>query len=101
MKINKYIKWPEIWDDIDLEDSMDLMEDANLQDSIKTIRSFIKDQNVEMMADECYMRDDKLFFFFGETGGQNESDNAGWSRNYSFVVDADDLTIMSAEYEQG
>ncbi len=101
MRINRYIKWEEIWDDVDLEDSMDLMEDANLQDSLKTIRCFINENSAEMIVDECYMRDDKLFFFFGETGGQNESDPQGWSRNYTFVVDADDLTVMSAEYEQG
>jgi hypothetical protein len=39
-------------------------------------------------------------FFFGETGGQNESDNQGWSREYIFIVD-EDFMVIDTEYRQG
>ena len=35
-----------------------------------------------------------------KTGGQNESDTQGWSRDYCFIVD-EEFFIMDASYEQG
>lgn len=64
------------------------------------IQQFKEDKDVELMYQECTINEDKLIFFFGETGGQNESDNQGWSRDYTFIVDANFL-IIDAEYSQG
>jgi hypothetical protein len=101
MNINKYIDWGEIWEnEVCLETSMDCMEDDNKVNSIEVIKSFIKDSEVELLPDECYYQNPFLIFCFSETGGQNESDTQGWSRDYRFVVD-DDFIIVDASYEQG
>jgi len=102
MKIDKYIKWDEIWtEEVCLQTSIDC-HDGRI-DNLKTkliIQQFMQDKGVELMFDECYMLDGKLHFFFGETEGKNESDSQGWSRDYSFTVDSD-FMIIDAEYEQG
>ena len=54
----------------------------------------------ELIREECYLDDNYLYFFFSETGGQNESDNQGWGRDYQFVVDKD-FNIIDEVYEQG
>jgi hypothetical protein len=93
--------WYEIWGyEVCLETSIDILEDGDHTETIDVIKRFIKDTEVELIREECYLDDNYLYFFFSETGGQNESDNQGWSRDYQFVVDKDFL-IINANYEQG
>lgn len=98
MNIDKYIKWGEIWND---EVSLVCIDDNNTE-LISIITKFINDKGVTLMVDECYIDDDvdELIFFFGEDGGQNESDTQGWFRIYRFVVGSD-FEIIDAEYTQG
>ncbi len=101
MNIDKYINWNEIWnEEVCLETSIDCLEDDNHHKVIEVIKQFQDDHDLELLPNECYIKNDKLFFFFGETGGQNESDTQGWSRDYCFVVD-DEFLIMDASYQQG
>lgn len=102
MNIDKFIKWDEIWsEEICLQTSIDCLEDEDGNTKIiGVIQQFKEDKDVELMFSECTINEDKLIFFFGETGGQNESDNQGWSRDYTFTVDSDFL-IIDAEYSQG
>jgi len=96
---SKYIKWNEIWqNEIDLTIAIDYCPKK-----FKTLlKSFIEDKdNLELMVDECsILKDGRLFFFFGETGGQNESDTQGWSRDYSVIFDSEYL-FKSIHYSQG
>lgn len=103
MNINKYINWNEIWiEEVCIDKELNILEDIYNVNPIliNTIKQFIEDKDVQLLFDECYMDDDKLIFCFGETGGQNESDNQGWSRDYTFIVDPD-FMIINAEYSQG
>ena len=103
MNINKYINWAEIWDEeVCLQTSVDCLEDnPNDVDRIFVIEQFQLDKDVELNTEECFLREDgAMVFFFSETGGQNESDTQGWSRDYSFVVN-EDFLIFDAEYSQG
>lgn len=110
MNINKYIKWDEIWtEEVDVQNAIGYLnyEDENEYKIIKILEDFLKDKDVELNFDECYFEydsdednDGRLFFFFSETGGQNESDTQGWSREYSFIVDSNFL-IIGASYLQG
>ncbi len=52
------------------------------------------------MESECQVNGNHLMFFFGEQGGQNESDTQGWSRDYTFTIDKD-FFIINVEYSQG
>lgn len=101
MTIDKYINWNGIWEEeVCLETSIEMLEDDDKTNSVAIIKKFIEDDNVSLICSECYIKDGGLFFFFGETGGQNESDTQGWSRDYCFVVD-EDFMIIDASYEQG
>jgi len=100
MEISKYINWPQIWDEeVCLQTSMDILDDGD--ENITIIQQFIDDGEVQLESDECFLNNDgTMVFFFGETGGQNESDNQGWGREYMFTVD-ENFFIISAEYSQG
>jgi len=104
MNINKYINWNEIWDEeicpMSSIDCLGYGDDYEKKESIKVIKQFMEDKNVKLISDECHIDDDVLYFFFSETGGQNESDTQGWSRDYCFSVDSD-FMIVEAEYSQG
>ena len=95
MDINKYINFDEIWcsevvTDLEFIDNklLDLMEQFN------------NDDNVYLDVSECEFDDNKLYFVFSESGGQNESDTQGWFRRYELTVD-EDFMIIDIEYEQG
>jgi hypothetical protein len=103
MNIDKYINWGDIWEnEVCLKTAIDDFgeRDGDHTETIDVIKQFIKDTKVELIREECYLDDNYLYFFFSETGGQNESDTQGWSRDYQFVVDKDFL-IINANYEQG
>lgn len=105
MNINKYIKFDEIWtDEVCINEAIGYLdpEDENEAKIISVISDFLQDKSVELDLDECYLDtdDNLLHFFFGEQGGQNESDTEGWSRDYSFIVD-EDFLIVGASYSQG
>lgn len=102
MNIDKYINWSEIWDqEICLETSIECLEDNSVNfTTIQIIQQFQNDDSVEFDVDECYTHEDKLIFMFSETGGQNESDTQGWSREYTFIVDSD-FMVIDADYQQG
>ena len=104
MNIDKYINWGDIWEnEVCLKTAIDVFEDGEVYNEIvETIKQFQKDENVIILNDECSYDSDngQLVFFFGETGGQNESDNQGWSREYIFIVD-EDFMVIDTEYRQG
>lgn len=106
MKIDKYINWVDIWDnEVCLKTAIDDFEqrdDEVYNKIVETIKQFQKDENVTLLNDECSYDSDngQLVFLFGETGGQNESDNQGWSRDYVFIVD-EDFMVIDTEYRQG
>lgn len=95
---SKYIKWDELWgEEVCLETAKDyLTNDLYL----KLLDNFLIDENITLNVDECYLNNNKLYFIFSETGGQNESDTQGWSRDYIFVVSYD-YEILGIYYEQG
>lgn len=100
MNINKYIKWDEIWsEEIDIKNTVDYVDEDNVE-FINVINQFNQDNDVELLMSECDMNGDKLIFFFSESGGQNESDTQGWSRDYTFIVDSN-FMVLDAEYSQG
>lgn len=94
MNIDKYIKWDEIWEE-------EIFLDSNDEKYHEIIEQFLNDKNVELIYNECYINEhNELLFFFGESGGENESDTQGWSRDYTFIFDKDFL-LIDAEYSQG
>jgi hypothetical protein len=104
MGLDKYINWGDIWEnEVCLKTAIDVLEDGeDYNEIVETIKQFQKDENVIILNDECSYDSDngQLVFFFGETGGQNESDNQGWSREYIFIVD-EDFMVIDTEYRQG
>ncbi|PTX43424.1 hypothetical protein C8P64_1951 [Christiangramia gaetbulicola] len=96
MNINKYINWGELWEE---EICLETAKDYN-PSLIEKIERFQNDKEVELIFDECHIDDDRIYIFFGETGGENESDTHGWSRDYSFVFDKD-FMLLSLNYTQG
>ena len=96
MNIDKYIDWLKIWID---EVYLDSLEEEKIED-YKIVKAFALDKKVEINLGECFTDGDGLHFMFSETGGQNESDTQGWSRDYSFTVN-EDFEIIRAEYGQG
>jgi hypothetical protein len=98
MNIDKYIDWQSIWyNEIILLDILGYCNDKYKE----VINQFLKDDNVDLLLSECQLlENDELFFSFEESGGQNESDTQGWSRNYDFVFDKD-FYLISVEYSQG
>ena len=97
--INKYIDWSSIWNN-----EVNLLEELEYLtgNSLYILKSFIDDKDVELDPSECEISGKYLIFTFSESGGQNESDTQGWSREYWFTVDPDsDFEIKSSEYQQG
>lgn len=103
MNIDKYINWDEIWDkEVCVQTSIDCLSDdkKNIK-IIGVIEQFREDNDVVLTTSECTQgQDNNLVFYFGDSGGQNESDNQGWFRYYTFAVDSD-FMIIDAEYCQG
>ena len=101
MSFDKYIKWDEFW-----EEEVDLTIDDFISDKAKEVLSqFKKDDSVSMIIEECNMQildgDTWEFIFqFSETGGQNESDTQGWSRDY-YITIGEDYLLKDADYDQG
>lgn len=97
MSIDKYINWGEIWEkEVCLETAKDVLP----QNLVVLIKRFQQEEEMELLLDECTKTTSGLTFFFGETGGQNESDTQGWSRDYVFTV-GNDFLIIDVEYSQG
>lgn len=100
INVNKYIQWYKIWnEEVDLQLSTDIL-DENRTETISIIQHFLNEENMSLLAGECELTSEGMLFVFGESGGQNESDCQGWSRNYTFTVDFD-FMIINAKYEQG
>ena len=97
VSINEYIDFEAIWD---YEVCISVEEYSDDEDTIAVIKQFRKDDLVEFVKSECSLEDNKLQFFFSESGGRNESDTQGWSRDYTIIVDAE-FAIIKATYEQG
>ena len=100
---SKYIKWDEIWDNEIFLYKDD--ENGEYNEYAELINDFIDERNdnsdLELMQEECELLENgNLLFFFGESGGANESDTQGWSRNYIFVFTCEYL-FCSVEYSQG
>jgi hypothetical protein len=101
MDIDKYIKWDEIW-----INEVDLSEDGLLSDEAKEALKQLKgDSAVSMVIEECNLQildgdEQELIFQFSETGGRNESDTQGWSRDYWITLDENYL-LKNVDYEQG
>ncbi len=96
--IIKYIQWLDIWnDEICFETSKD-----NCDEKTKWLIERFQDESddMDLIMEECQALNNNLIFRFAESGGQNESDTQGWSRDYAFTVDSDFL-IIKAEYSQG
>jgi len=98
MSVSKYVNWSELWsEEVCLEGNClnELLNDAK-----ENVKMFQQDTNVELVDNECDIVESGYLIYFGETGGQNESDNQGWSRDYCFHLDFD-FTIQDVTYEQG
>lgn len=110
--IDKYIKWDEIWcEEVCIQTSIDCLneDDKTENEIIGVIKQFQNDNDVTLDFNECVLNTTSnlynndgftLTFFFSETGGQNESDTQGWSRDYVFIVN-EDFMIIDAQYTQG
>jgi len=100
--IHEYVDWSEMWDtEVDVQASIDSMDEVIDQEIRDVLIDFKKDSTVELDISECQLTDQgTLVFVFSESGGQNESDNQGWSRSYWIEVDKDFL-VISAEYDKG
>ena len=99
MNIDKYINWHELYDEeIDLSITVEYVKNRKHKE---LINDFLLERNMDLMHDECSTNNKgDLIFFFGETGGQNESDTQGWSRDYCIVFNKN-LDFKSIEYSQG
>lgn len=99
MDIDKYIQWDELYyEECDLSVIVDYVKNKKNKE---LIRRFLLEQNMQLMRDECSTNKKGDFtFFFGETGGQNESDTQGWSRDYEIVFNKN-FDFKSIEYSQG
>ncbi len=96
LNLSKYIDWNKLWEE---EICLETAKDNEKFESL--ISGFQKDKSVELYESECCLDEKgRLIFCFSETGGQNESDTQGWSRDYTFVFDSDFL-LINAEYSQG
>ena len=97
---DKYIKWEDIWDEeIGVPE---VEEDSEHFEMLEQFNNELKDNDgLELMVDECsQLENGNLYFVFGESGGQNESDTQGWSRDFTLEFE-DDYTFVSIEYSQG
>ncbi len=97
---SKYIKWEEIWDDE--IGTINIEEDNEYAEMVKDfIEELYSDSELELMEEGCELLDNgNLVFFFSESGGQNESDTQGWSRDFTLEFE-EDYTFVSIEYSQG
>jgi len=95
MSISKYVNWIGIWsDEVSLDDSQ-LLSLAK-----ENLEMFKQDTEVELLNSECDIIESGYLIYFSESGGQNESDTQGWSRDYCFHIDFD-FTLQDVTYEQG
>ena len=98
LNINKYINFEAIWNE-----EIDLTGDFDEKYS-KLLNNFlfeIDNNSLELLVTECDLQDNgNLLFFWSESGGQNESDNQGWSRDYTLVFN-DEFDLIDIEYSQG
>ena len=98
MSVSKYVNWMELWnEEVCLDESC---LDESLIKAKENLEMFKQDIDVELMNYECDIVESGYLIYFGETGGQNESDNQGWSRDYCFHLNFD-FTIQDVTYEQG
>lgn len=97
MSIDKYINWEEIWDN---EVCLDIPTDNLPPKQINLIDRFREETDLELLFQECSYDGDLLHIYWGESGGQNESDTQGWSRDYLFILD-EDFIILDVIYSQG
>ena len=97
---DKYIKWEEIWDEE--IGAPEVEEDSEYFEMLEQFNNELKDNDgLELMISECsQLENGNLLFFFGESGGANESDTQGWSRDFTLEFE-DDYTFVSIEYSQG
>ena len=95
---NKYINWQKMWNEEHLLKTEYIKEEYH-----EVWDQFVKDNNVELIDSECSydQHSHSLIFFFSETGGRNESDNVGWSRDYYLSFDVNDFDLNGIEYQQG
>ncbi len=96
--IDEYIDWSKLWFSEELKSTEDVEEEYQ-----ETWAQFLNDEEVSLDASECsYDKNTQLLIFvFSETGGQNESDTVGWSRDYHVAFHEYDLCFHSVEYQQG
>tara|TARA_R110000744_G_scaffold317269_1_gene423909 strand:- start:1574 stop:1870 length:297 start_codon:yes stop_codon:yes gene_type:complete len=98
MSVSKYVDWMELWfEEVCLDNSC---LDELRSKAKENLEMFKQDTDVELVNDECDIVESGYLIYFGETGGQNESDNQGWSRDYCFHLDFD-FIIQDVTYEQG
>ncbi len=99
--LNKFINWNYLYHQ-ELRYSVDssVFDEYNDAKLIELIEQFNAETELELIKDECYIQDNKIVIFFGETGGQNESDPDGWSRDYSLVFNGDG-ELEEINYMQG
>jgi len=97
MEALNYLDYEKLWN----ENGKDIIESVD-EDNI-LLDQFRGDRDVEFMPDECEFNIEKkeVYMFFGEQGGQNESDTQGWSRDYTIILDAENLLFKDIEYTQG
>lgn len=99
MNIDKYINWNELWDEeIDLSIAKDWCKEDS--EPARLISSFLEETEMELLQSECQINNGNFVFFFSESGGQNESDTQGWSRDYTFTFD-EEFNFIDVEYSQG
>lgn len=101
MEINKYIDWSALW-----EHEVDLTINDFLNKEQKLILfNFRNDSDVMLNREECSIEINSLDnlqynICFSDSGGQNESDNQGWSREYYITLD-DGFILKDITYTQG
>lgn len=99
MNINEYIDFEAIWnEEIDLTGDFEEKYSELLNNFLFEINNY---DGLELLVTECDLRDNgNLLFFWSESGGQNESDNQGWSRDYSLLFNSE-FELIDIEYSHG
>lgn len=97
-RISKFVNWSELWEELEASVDESLFDEDS--EIISKILQFTNDKNVEILHDECFIEDGVIHIFFSESGGQNESDNQGWSRDYCLIFNLD-FELIDITYEQG
>lgn len=94
MNIDKYIDFHSIWKN-------EIILDPKDERFTEIINQFLNDNNLELLSCQCELvNGDEILFFFSESGGDNESDTQGWSRDYTFIFDKN-FNLIDVEYSQG